>query len=126
MADKEILVADDDSNVRLMFRLILEGAGYAVREAPNGIGALILIRDALPDLVLTDMVMPVMDGEELISRLRSDPRTAALPILAVSGHANTRGKAQLADGILAKPIDRKVLIEAVASLLEERERSGPG
>jgi CheY-like chemotaxis protein len=118
MATKEILIADDDSNVRLMFRLILEGAGYSVREAPNGIGALILIRDSLPDLVLTDMVMPVMDGEELISRLRSDPRTATLPILAVSGHANTREKAQGADGILSKPIDRRVLIDAVASLLD--------
>jgi CheY-like chemotaxis protein len=117
MATKEILIADDDSNVRLMFRLILEGAGYVVREAPNGIGALILIRDSLPDLVLTDMVMPVMDGEELISRLRSDPRTATLPILAVSGHANTRDKAERADGVLSKPIDRRVLIEAVASLL---------
>jgi CheY-like chemotaxis protein len=118
MEPKEILVTDDDSNVRLMFRVILEGAGYAVREAPNGIGALILIRDSLPDLVLTDMVMPVMDGEELISRLRADPRTSAIPILAVTGHANTREKAQRADGILSKPIDRRVLIDAVASLLD--------
>jgi CheY-like chemotaxis protein len=113
---KRILVVDDDPDVRLIFKLILESAGYHVSEARNGIAALILIRDSPPDLVVTDMVMPGMDGQELIGRIRADERTARVPILAVSGHPGSLEQASGADAVLNKPIDRPRLL-AVASTL---------
>lgn len=117
MAHKEILVVDDDSSARFLMRLILEDAGYLVREAANGLGALILLKDWLPQLIVTDMVMPEMDGQELISRLRSDPRSAAVPILAVTGQPEAMERAGGADAVLAKPLSRAGLVSAVTSLI---------
>jgi CheY-like chemotaxis protein len=118
VARKEILVVDDDSSARFLLRLILEDAGYLVREAANGLGALILIKDWLPQLIVTDMVMPEMDGQELISRIRSDRRTAALPILAVTGQPDAMERAGGADAVLAKPLNREGLLTAVSSLID--------
>ena len=101
-----------------MFRLILESGGYLVEEAQNGIGALILIRDIPPDVVVTDLVMPQMDGPELIRRIRSDARAAGVSILAVTGHPEARERAAGADAFLEKPFDRSELLQAVGSLLD--------
>ena len=122
MTGKRILVVDDDPAVRLMFRLIFESDGYQVSEARNGVSALILIKDSLPNLVVTDMVMPQMSGQELIERLRSDDRTARLLILAVTGHPAAKQQASAADGVLEKPIDRLDLLARVSSLIGERDR----
>jgi len=119
MASKRILVVDDDTDVRLMFKLIFESAGYHVSEARNGVGALILIKDSLPDLVVTDMVMPEMDGVELIRRIRSDVRTAQVPILAVTGHPGALEQASGADAVMDKPIDRGDLLATVDSLIKQ-------
>jgi CheY-like chemotaxis protein len=117
MPGKWILVVDDDPDVRLMFKLIFESAGYQVSEARNGIAALILIRDSPPDLVVTDMVMPGMDGKELIDRIRADERTAKVPILAVSGYPLSREQASGADAVLSKPIDRPGLLAMASTLM---------
>src|ERR1700682_3577367 len=100
---KTILVVDDDPIIRFLLRLIFESAGYAVIEAQHGLAALIRIKDVLPDLVVTDMMMPVMDGGELITHLRSDPRTAGLRILAVTGNPEARESAGAADVVMGKP-----------------------
>jgi CheY-like chemotaxis protein len=118
LAGKRILVVDDDADARLMFQLIFESGGYQVSEARNGVGALILIKDSLPDLVVTDMVMPMMGGEELIARLRADPRTAQLLILAVTGQPGAKEQTSGADAVLEKPFDRLDLLATVASLIE--------
>jgi CheY-like chemotaxis protein len=122
VAGKRILVVDDDPAVRLMFRLIFEGDGYHVSEARNGVAALILIKDSLPHLVLTDMVMPEMNGQELIARLRADERTARLLILAVTGQPGAKGQAAEADAVLEKPIDRVDLLAMVSLLIGLREK----
>jgi CheY-like chemotaxis protein len=117
LSNKRILVVDDDPSARLMFKVILEAAGYLVEEAQNGIAALILIKEAVPDLVVTDMLMPRMDGRELIQRIRADVRTAAVCILAVTGHPEGRTQASGADYVLDKPFDRSALLAAVGSLV---------
>jgi CheY-like chemotaxis protein len=122
VAGKRILVVDDDPAVRLMFRLIFEGDGYHVSEARNGVAALILIKDSLPHLVLTDMVMPEMNGQELIARLRADERTARLLILAVTGQPGAKEQATDADAVLEKPIDRVDLLAVVSLLIGLREK----
>ncbi|MGH7763713.1 MAG: response regulator [Candidatus Dormibacteraceae bacterium] len=116
MPGKRILVVDDDPNARFLLRLILESDGYEITEAPNGISALLLIKESLPDLVVTDLMTPMMDGGALINHLRGDPRTAGLKILAVT--ANPRvAAAQSADSVLGKPFDRAELLALAASLL---------
>lgn len=116
MASKRILVVDDDPSTRFLLRLIFETGGYAVDEAQNGIAALIRIRDVLPDLVVTDLMMPMMDGEALIEHLRSEPRTAGLLVIAVSANPNAKEAASHADRVVGKPFDRSDLLAIAAEL----------
>ncbi|GAC1507430.1 MAG: response regulator [Candidatus Dormibacteraceae bacterium] len=120
---KKILIVDDDPSLRFLLRLIFENAGYEVVEAQHGVAALIRIKDALPDLVVTDMMMPVMDGGELITHLRSDPRTAGLRILAVTSNPEAREAARGADVVMGKPFHQSSLLANVKSLLSEQTLS---
>jgi CheY-like chemotaxis protein len=121
MSLKRILVVDDDPGVRFLLRLLFESVGYEVTEAQHGVAALIRVKDALPDLVVTDITMPVMDGGQLIKRLKSDTRTAALPIVAISGHPGAKLAAQAADVVMSKPFNHASLLAAVGSLLVEQQ-----
>ncbi len=114
---KTILVVDDESNMRFLHRMVLEEAGYDVVEAPHGAGALERVRELRPDLVVTDLMMPVMGGQELIARLRADPETARIPIVVVS--ANPRIAIPAADAVLGKPFAAEALLEAARSLTED-------
>jgi len=111
-----ILIVDDEPDIRFMMRLILEGAGYQVTEARHGIAGLKSVKARRPVLVITDVMMPTMDGLELIERLRSDPKTAAIPILVVSGNSDL---ATAADARLRKPFTRRELLHAAALLIRE-------
>jgi CheY-like chemotaxis protein len=120
---KRILVVDDDPSTRFLLRLIFEGAGHEVSAAHHGVAALIRIKDALPDVVVTDMMMPVMDGGALIKHLRCDPRTARLPILALTANPDSIEAAREADVVLGKPFLRSTLLATINSLLGEKELS---
>jgi two-component system chemotaxis response regulator CheY len=111
-----VLVVDDEPDLRFLLRRFIELGGHLVVEAWNGEAALQTMAEALPDLVVTDMMMPVMNGVELIRRLRAEPTTAAIPILAVSADGYL---AVGADDVLAKPFNGRELIAAVERLLEE-------
>ena len=113
-----ILIVDDEPDVRFMMRLILEGAGYQVTEARHGVAGLKSVKARQPDLVTTDVMMPMMDGLEFIERLRSDPETAAIPILVVSGNAQL---AIAANTRLGKPFDPQALLHAAALLIREND-----
>jgi len=77
-----ILVVDDEPAQRFALRRIFERAGHEVIDAGEGAAALRAVRESPPDLVVTDMMMPVMGGDEFIRRLRSEPATVGIPILA--------------------------------------------
>lgn len=109
-----ILIVDDEPDIRFMMRLIFESAGYEVVEARNGAAGLKSVRAKRPDLVTTDVMMPMMDGLEFIDRLRADPKTAAIPILVVSGNSEL---ASAADTRLGKPFKARELLSAVARLV---------
>ncbi|HVS06250.1 MAG TPA: response regulator [Candidatus Dormibacteraeota bacterium] len=111
-----ILIVDDEPDIRFMMRLILEGAGYQVTEARHGAAGLKSVKARRPALVITDVMMPTMGGLELIERLRSDPKTASLPILVVSGNS---GLATAANARLGKPFTRRELLHAAAILIRE-------
>lgn len=123
MAGIRIMVVDDDPSTRFLLRLILEGAGYEVAEAQNGIAALIRIKDFVPDVLLTDMMMPLMDGGALIEHLRSQPDTVGVRILAVTANPRARQAAAKADSVLGKPFDRERLLDVISSLLTRELRS---
>lgn len=100
--------------MRFLVRVTLEGAGYEVVEANHGAAALQRAKESPPDLVVTDLMMPVMGGRELIDRLRFDPETTSIPILVLSANGSLRiGDA---DAALGKPFDPDVLLENVRTL----------
>ncbi|HYI46103.1 MAG TPA: response regulator [Actinomycetota bacterium] len=108
-----VLVVDDEPDVRFILCHILEKAGYEVVVAINGAAALESVKEAHPDLVITDLMMPVMDGNELIQRLRSDPDTAAIPIMSLTGNPESSVGADLIVSKFPAPTD---LLAAVRSV----------
>jgi len=111
-----ILVVDDEPAHRFALRRIFERAGHEVTDAGDGAAALRAVRESPPDLVVTDMMMPVMNGGELIKRLRGAPATAGIPILAASGDPHL---ALGADVVIAKPYEWENLIEVANGLLRK-------
>jgi CheY-like chemotaxis protein len=109
-----VMVVDDEPDIRFLLRIALEGAGYGVVEAPHGEAALALVRRSPPQLVLTDWMMPRMNGGELIEQLRADESTKAIPIVIISG---TRGDQTGADAVVGKPFDPGELIVLVDTLI---------
>ncbi len=107
-------MVDDEPDLRFILRRIFERAGHEVVDAGHGADALESVRESAPDLVVTDIMMPVMDGRELIRRLRADPATAEIPILAATGNGQL---ADAADVALAKPYQADQLMAAANALL---------
>ena len=89
MAGERILVVDDDPDIVELLRCVLHDAGYEVAIADGG-AALSLARARHPHLILLDLLMPSMDGLEVMQRLRDDPATAHIPIIALSGGQSRR------------------------------------
>lgn len=116
-----IIVADDDESIRGLLRRVLEGEGYHVDEARDGVEALDLVTRRRPDLVLSDMKMPLMDGLELCRRLKSDPETRLLPVVILTGLGELPDKLRAldldADDYLVKPCSLTELRARVRSLL---------
>ncbi len=116
-----ILIVDDEPMTRDMLRMMLELAGYHIREAEDGLDALRQIDTAVPDLVLLDVMMPGLDGFEVCATLRRMPETAALPVIMLSAKSAQesiqRGLAAGANKYLTKPITRQVLIDEIKELI---------
>jgi two-component system chemotaxis sensor kinase CheA len=117
-----ILVVDDALTVRELQRSIFENAGYSVRVAVNGEEALVEISHERPDLVLTDVQMPRMDGFELTEAIRKQPALASLPVIILTSRGSDedrrRGLDVGADGYIVKSgFDQAALLSAVERLL---------
>ena len=111
-----ILVVDDEPAQRFALRRILERAGHEVIDAGDGAAALQAVHESPPDLIVTDMMMPVMGGNDLIKRLRGEPATAGIPILAASGDPHL---AIGADAVVAKPYKWEQLTKVAEGLLRK-------
>jgi CheY-like chemotaxis protein len=111
-----ILVVDDEPDQRFLLRRIFERAGHEVSDAGDGAAALRAVRESAPDLVVTDVMMPVMDGVELIRCLRGDPATAHIPVLAASGDTQLAGDA---DAVVPKPYECRHLVAVADALVKE-------
>lgn len=108
-----VVVADDEPHLTYLVRIILESAGYDVVEAPNGEVALELVGSAPTQLVVTDRMMPVMNGPAFVARLRADPRTASIPIVMVSANPD---RSAAVDAFLDKPFAPDELVRVAEHL----------
>lgn len=122
-----VLIADDDPLARRVVRDALQDAGMTVvADAANGREAVELALHYRPDLVLMDIVMPVMDGLSAIRRMREIPMLQAVPVIAASASAASGDrKASLAAGanlFVPKPIDHRALLREIGGLLKLRWR----
>jgi CheY-like chemotaxis protein len=114
---KNILIAEDNAVNRELLRELLEARGYAVDEACHGQEALQKISESMPDVLLLDISMPVMDGYTTLKNIRANAAMASLPVLAVTAFAMRGDKEKTEeagfDGYLSKPIDASALDAAL-------------
>lgn len=115
-----ILVVDDEYIICDILGFILEDAGYQVEKATNGAKALKMLEKTRVELLITDWMMPVMNGEELAQQLRADPQFKTLPIILMSGAQSdiARTRPELFDGVLDKPFEEEVLVDLVQKLIK--------
>ena len=116
-----IMIVDDSPSMRMLLRLALSDLGYNVVEAEDGAAALERIGDADPDLLITDINMPRMDGFGLIGEVRTRPEHRGLPILVLTTESSDEKKQRAqtagATGWIVKPFDPQKLAAAVRRVL---------
>jgi PAS domain S-box-containing protein len=121
-APTEVLVADDNADMRDYLTRLLRSAGHRVRAVGDGQAALEAARGRTPDLIVSDVMMPRMDGLELVASLRADPRTASTPVLLLSARAgqeaSIEGLEAGADDYLVKPFSSAELLARVRANVE--------
>ena len=124
---KKILVIDDEPMVIRMVSDALTGRGFTVVSAPNGYEGLIAARSEKPDLILLDVVMPDLDGHEVLSRLRKDDRTKAIPVIHLSAVGDFDKQLQaMQDGsadYITKPIKPAELADRVEAFLDPSKQN---
>ena len=117
-----ILLVEDNLHNRRIFQGVLAHAGFRVVEAEDGGKALAAVQQDKPDLILMDLSIPVIDGWECTRRLKADPATSVIPIIALTAHAmrgdEARARAAGCDGYLSKPISPKRVVEEVKRVLK--------
>ena len=118
-AGKLVLLADDNAGMRAYVRRLLEAQGYSVLTAPDGEAALQMLRERRPDLILTDVMMPHLDGFGLLRAVRGDPETVGVPVIMLSAHsgeeAQVEGLEAGADDYLVKPFSARELVARVSA-----------
>jgi len=118
---KSILVVDDTRSMRAMVASVLQGAGYEVAEAADGMEALQLARNRVFDLVVTDHNMPNMDGVTLVRELRALPNYDPVALIVLSTEASPelkqKGREAGATGWMAKPFDPQRMLDIVGQFI---------
>lgn len=123
-----VLLVEDDRAGRMLYADWLTDAGFRVEQTHNGLQALERAFDLVPDAILTDLNIPGIDGYELTRRLKSDPRTSEIPIVAISGYAPftqdpDRADRAGCDAMLPKPCEPEDLASTLKALIDDaRER----
>lgn len=122
----KLLLIDDDPNLILLVQDYLEFQGYDVITADNGEEALAILQNETPDLIICDIMMPEMDGYELVKRIRQDERVSWIPVIFLSAKGQTsdrvKGLTTGADVYLVKPFEPEELVAQVESSLKQVSR----
>ena len=123
-----ILVIDDDPDILEALSEILESEGFGIHQARNGLEALEVLEPLHPDLILLDLMMPLMDGWEFAERIRRRPDLAQIPVIVLSADRNIEDKARQlgAVGYLAKPFELSELLSLVQTSLTRLQAAGTG
>lgn len=109
-----ILVVEDDDSIRLTLREFLEFEGYRVETAEDGEHALTLLAtEPLPDLILTDLNMPKLDGWEFLERKNKDPLLSKIPVIVISANPSLKKLTGKMTAVISKPFNTDELIRAV-------------
>ncbi|MGD8717230.1 MAG: response regulator [Candidatus Zixiibacteriota bacterium] len=118
---KKILVVDDEESIRLVVSFTLEQAGYDVENAANGDDCLEKVYSFSPDLVLLDLMMPLVDGWEVLNLLRSNPETERIPVILLTAKGEIRDKMfalqQGASDYVTKPFSKEELLSRISQAL---------
>ena|SRR5215216_1050713 len=116
-----VLVVDDDAQVREVVRINLEMEGYAVREAANAEEGLAVLEEDAPDLILLDVMMPQVDGWEMLRRVQERHGIGSIPVVMFSGKLDEAARAEAAErgaqGFVGKPFDLRSLIEQTKQIV---------
>ena len=118
MADQTILIVDDDEDLQTLYSLFLQGESFRILRAYNGKEALELVDKYKPDLIVLDMIMPVMDGEEFFVKLRTEKKIKDTPVIIAS--VNEKIPARLFDlGNIYTTLKKPFTIETLVSKIQE-------
>jgi two-component system NarL family response regulator len=121
-----LLLVDDDPNLILLVKDYLEYQGYQVTTASNGRDALTLMEEAVPDMIICDIMMPEMDGYAFIEQVRRDARISWIPVMFLSAkgqsHNRVKGLNTGADLYMAKPFEPEELVAQIQSSLRQADR----
>lgn len=123
----KILVIEDNAANLALVEYLCQAAGHRTLSATDGAGGVRSAREALPDLILCDLQMPVLDGYEVLQQLRADPATRPIPIVAVTAFSGARDRTRVMsagfDGYLSKPIDPETFVAEIESYLRQAARA---
>lgn len=121
-----VLVAEDHEDSRDAMRTLLDAFGYRVVEAVNGRQAVERAIAERPDLILMDMMMPLMDGLQATREIRADPSLAGVPVIALTAMEGARDRVLAAgcDDLVTKPIDVRAFLGRVRGWIESRRQAG--
>lgn len=127
---KRLLVVDDEPKLLRAVAVNLRGDGYEVTTARSGAEALVSVAETLPDLIISDIRMPGMDGYALTRKLRESPRTALVPIIFLTAKDTTADRIEGfragVDAYIAKPFDADELLVVIGSILNRVQRTHAG
>lgn len=123
--EKRVLTIDDDSEIQELLKMQLEGAGYEVIQAFNGIDGLKLARSEGPDIIILDLMLPDIIGYKICRRLKSDSKYKNIPIIMLTGMSDKKDKLMgfesEADDYETKPFTANSILEKIKKLLSKKE-----
>ncbi len=126
MSAKLVLIVEDNEKNRKLERDVLQYKGYATQEATNAEDGIRMARERLPDLILMDIQLPGIDGIEALGRLRGDPATCDIPVIAVTASAMKQDRDRIMeagfDDYQRKPLDIRDFVELVRRRIEAGRR----
>lgn len=117
-----ILLAEDDAGLAKLYATYARGRGHSVTFAQDGVETLSAALADLPDVILLDVAMPVLDGRDVLAQLKADPRTAAIPVLVVSAFGGDQHMRDLlvelgAADVMEKPVDLQIAFNKAERLV---------
>lgn len=125
MAEHKIMVIDDDEDLHTLYGLYLQGESFQIIQAYNGKQALEMLESEKPELIVLDMIMPVMDGEEFFKKLRTEKNITDIPVIIASVNEKIpQGMQELGNihAVLKKPFTIETLISEVHSALSKQPK----